>query len=79
MSVAEDLEGWLTYRKKGIGGTDIGAILGLSPWNSPLSIFLGKTGQNPPPKPTTQAMEWAPSLSRRSPPTSAATPTPSIF
>ena len=58
MSVAEDLEGWLTYRRKGIGGTDIGAILGLSPWNSPLSIFLGKTGQNPPPKPTTQAMEW---------------------
>ncbi len=32
-------------RKKGIGGTDISAIVGLNPWKTPLDVFLEKTGQ----------------------------------
>ena len=36
---------WLQIRKKGIGGSDIGAIMGLSPFKSALSCYLDKTDQ----------------------------------
>ncbi len=36
---------WLAERRKGIGGTDAAAILGLSPWRSPMDVFLDKTGR----------------------------------
>jgi putative phage-type endonuclease len=32
-------------RTQYIGGSDIGAIVGLSPWRSPLDVYLEKTGQ----------------------------------
>jgi putative phage-type endonuclease len=32
-------------RKKGIGGTDISAIVGMNPFKTPLDVFLDKTGQ----------------------------------
>ena len=31
-------EGWLRYRKCGIGGSDVAAILGISKWNSAISL-----------------------------------------
>lgn len=34
---------WLKERKTYIGGSDIGCILGLSPYKTPLDIFLDKT------------------------------------
>jgi putative phage-type endonuclease len=34
---------WLALRKKGIGGSEVAAILGLSPWKSPLDVYLKKT------------------------------------
>jgi putative phage-type endonuclease len=34
----------LERRKQGIGGSDVAAILGLSPWQTPLDVFLSKTG-----------------------------------
>ena len=37
-------EKFLTQRKRYIGGTDIAAILGVSQWASPLSVYLDKTG-----------------------------------
>ena len=37
-------EEWLKWRKMGLGGSDIAAILGLSPWASPLTIYEDKTG-----------------------------------
>ncbi len=40
-------EDWLASRKKGIGGSDIAGICGLSPFESPLSIYLDKTNQAP--------------------------------
>ncbi len=58
MAVVEEREGWLAGRAKGIGGTDIGSILGLSPWTTPLDVFLGKTGQAAGARPVTQAMKW---------------------
>ncbi|MDR0923291.1 MAG: YqaJ viral recombinase family protein [Hungatella sp.] len=36
-------EEWLRYRKKGIGGSDAGAICGLNPYVSPMSVFYEKT------------------------------------
>lgn len=34
---------FLESRRTGIGGSDIGAILGLSPWRTPYDVFLDKT------------------------------------
>lgn len=38
----------ITARKAGIGGSDVAAILGLSPWRTPLDVFLDKIGQGQP-------------------------------
>ncbi len=36
-------EEWLRYRKQGIGGSDAGAICGLNPYVSPMSVYYEKT------------------------------------
>lgn len=36
---------WLAQRKKGIGGSDVGAILGLNPYRSRMDVWLDKTGR----------------------------------
>lgn len=41
----EDNAGWLEQRRQGIGGSDVAAIMGLSPWKSPLEVWLEKTGR----------------------------------
>ncbi|MEN3133305.1 lambda-exonuclease family protein [Bacillus cereus] len=38
-------EKWLELRRKGIGGSDLAAVLKLSDWNSPMSIYLDKIGE----------------------------------
>lgn len=38
-------EQWLEQRQKYIGGSDAGAIVGLNPWKSQLSVYLEKTNQ----------------------------------
>ncbi|MGB3782603.1 MAG: YqaJ viral recombinase family protein [Priestia megaterium] len=43
MSEAE----WLEHRQKGIGGSDAGAIAGLSKWKSPIGVYLDKIGESP--------------------------------
>jgi len=40
-----DEEAWLNARTKGIGGSDIGAICGVSPFSSARQVYLTKTGQ----------------------------------
>ena len=40
-----DRESWLRERRRGIGGSDIGAILGLSKYRSPLDVYLDKIGE----------------------------------
>lgn len=42
-----DTPQWLEMRKKGIGASEAAAVVGLSPWSTPLEIFLRKTGQLP--------------------------------
>lgn len=40
-----DEAAWLRERRLGIGGSDIGAIVGVNPWKTALDVFLDKTGQ----------------------------------
>jgi len=39
---------WLKAREAGIGASEVAAILGLSPWETPFSLWLKKTKQVPP-------------------------------
>lgn len=41
----DDEESWLRARTRGIGGSDVGAICGVSPFTSARQIYLKKTGQ----------------------------------
>lgn len=45
VSQQEDEEAWLKARTHGIGGSDVGAICGVSPFSSARQIYLKKTGQ----------------------------------
>lgn len=47
----------MTDRKKGIGGTDISAIVGMNPHKSRFDVWLDKTGQAVP-KEVTEPMYW---------------------
>lgn len=48
-------EEWLELRRHGIGGSDAAAIVGLSKWASPYTVWADKTGRLPD-KPDTEAM-----------------------
>ncbi len=50
-------EEWLEFRKKGIGGSDVAAVCGLSKWKSPMAVWLEKTGQIEP-EPAGEAAYW---------------------
>ena len=39
-------EDWLLERKKSLGGSDMGAVLGLNPYASPYSVWAEKTGRS---------------------------------
>lgn len=41
-----DRNEWLAQRRTGIGGSDAAAVLGLSKWKTPLSVWLDKTGHD---------------------------------
>lgn len=47
---------WLAWRRQGIGASDVAAILGISPWDSPWSIWADRLGLLPP-KDVTEEME----------------------
>ena len=40
-------EEWLAERKHSLGGSDMGAVLGLNRWASPLTVWADKTGRVP--------------------------------
>lgn len=42
---SQDEEAWLAVRTRGIGGSDIGAICGVSPFSSAKTVYFSKTGQ----------------------------------
>lgn len=47
---------WLQFRKKGIGASEAGAVLGFSEYDSPMSMFYEKTSLNIKQKPENFAM-----------------------
>lgn len=49
---------WLYDRQKGIGGSDVGTILGLNKWKSPYQLWLEKTGQVELDNKETEAIHW---------------------
>lgn len=56
-------EDWLSVRKNGIGGSDAAAAVGLSPYMSPLELWLIKTGRDanlskPDASDTTEPVYW---------------------
>lgn len=36
---------WLKQRRTGVGGSDVAAVLGLSPWRTPYDVYLDKLGK----------------------------------
>jgi putative phage-type endonuclease len=52
---------WHNIRKKGIGGSDAAAVLGISPFRSPVDVWLDKTG-NAEPIPETESMRMGTEL-----------------
>lgn len=40
-----DHSDWLRYRQSGIGGSDIGALVGVSPYSTPFDVWRAKTGE----------------------------------
>ena len=57
----EERTAWLNERRKGIGGSDVAAIIGLSPWTTPLDIYEQKLGIALPSE-ETEAMYWGTAL-----------------
>lgn len=45
MTAAIDRDKWLAERRKGLGGSDIAAMLGLSKYKTPYQLWLDKTGR----------------------------------
>lgn len=43
-----DREKWLAERRKGVGGSDIAAVLGIHPYMSAFELYLEKRGELPP-------------------------------
>ena len=43
-------EEWLAARRQGIGGSEIGTICGLNPWESAFALWAKRTGQIPDPE-----------------------------
>lgn len=44
MNMVIDRPAWLAERRKGIGGSDVAAILGLSQWRTPFEVWQDKRG-----------------------------------
>lgn len=44
IDVVPDTDEWLEERRKSIGASEVPAILGLSPWQTPLSVYRNKMG-----------------------------------
>ncbi|MDE6566472.1 MAG: YqaJ viral recombinase family protein [Lachnospiraceae bacterium] len=50
-------EEWLELRKRGIGGSDAGAVCGLNPYTTAMDVFVDKMQENTEEKPDNEAMK----------------------
>ena len=42
-----DEQTWLDYRRKGIGGSDAAAVIGISPYKTARDVYFEKIGREP--------------------------------
>ena len=49
---------WLNARRKGIGGSDVAAILGQNPYRSPMAVYLNKIGETKQPEEDNEKAYW---------------------
>lgn len=56
------MKDWLVERKNGIGGSDIAALLGASPWKTPHQLWLEKTGREESTVSDSEAVYWGKAL-----------------
>lgn len=52
-----DRQAWLAARRKGVGASEAGAIFGISPWATPLQLYMDKLGMLEDSKPK-KWMKW---------------------
>lgn len=52
----------LEERRTGLGGSDAGAVLGVSPWATAHDVWLEKRGEGPPPQDPSEPMYWGTAL-----------------
>lgn len=57
IDVTGDRDAWLAERRSGIGASEAAAALGLSPFETPLELYLRKIGELPDAE-ETEAMRW---------------------
>lgn len=62
-TVGMDREEWLEVRRRSVGGSEASAIVGLSKWSSPLSVWADKLGKLEE-KPETEAMRMGRDLEK---------------
>jgi putative phage-type endonuclease len=55
---ADDRETWLIARRGGIGGSDVAALMGVSPWHSALSLYVEKISVDPPDEKSSEIADW---------------------
>lgn len=55
----ESDEDWIDFRSKGVGGSDVSAIMGISAYRSPVEVWMEKTGRKEPADLSDkEAVEW---------------------
>lgn len=54
----QNRQAWLDERRTGVGGSDIAAILGLSPWATPYTVWLDKLGRGEEVDPESPPLYW---------------------
>jgi putative phage-type endonuclease len=62
MSVYEEKESYAISRAGGIGGTDMAAILGLSPWKRPIDVYAAKVDPESVPEIDNEMLWWGRNL-----------------
>lgn len=49
---------WLEKRSLGVGGSDVAALLGVSPWSNRIKLWVKKTGQEKEETVVNESMDW---------------------
>jgi len=49
---------WLELRRSGLGASDVAAVVGESPWATPLQVWMSKVEDDAPEAETNEDMEW---------------------